>query len=96
VGNFYYDCGALGTPGNAATYTIAMATAARAAYPLANATDTVGSCPSAGATSVLVRYNDTTFATWVYTGQFAGYVTVNNAGNGSRCPTTSSPGSTWD
>jgi hypothetical protein len=98
VGNFYYDCGSLGTPGSAGTYSLDMATGARAAYPLPGGKDTVGSCPGTGGTtlSVLVRYNDTTFATWVYSGQFAGFVTLNNAGNASRCPTTASPGSTWD
>ncbi len=93
VGDTYYDCLAQGTPGDASTYSVQLATDARAAYSLSTSSDVATSC-NGGDTEVLVRYNEQTYVTWAYTGDAAGRVTVNNLGNGPLCPDTSSP--TWN
>lgn len=92
VGQSYYDCNALGQPGNPSTYSLTIATEARAAYPLPGGRDVATTCPDGS--HVLVRYDDSRYALWQYDGPLAGHVTVNDAGNGGLCPTLAS--ATWD
>ncbi len=76
VGQSYFlsnGCTPVGTPGSAATYNLAMATAARAAWPQTG-TDGNGSC---GGSSALSRQNSTACVVWLYDGTLAGSVTVN-------------------
>jgi stigma-specific protein Stig1 len=88
----YFDCNAIGTPGNAATYNVSMAQDAAASFSTQG--KVVGPCTVNGVTYdvVTTASNDgTTFASWAYDGPFAGHV-VTRAG-GTQCPIGSDP--TW-
>src|SRR5262249_47553078 len=66
-------CVALGTPGNAATYTVAMATAAQQAWPAG--TDSTKTCGNgSNAAACVTRTGASTCAVWCYTKVLAGHV----------------------
>jgi hypothetical protein len=80
------DCVPPGTPGTASTYTLAMATAARAASM--PGTDSTKSCGNgANATNCLTRDFSGMCATWCYEKSIAGRVVTAAT---CSCPTTSS------
>lgn len=85
-------CQVVGTPGNAGTYTVEMAKAARAAWPLTG-TDGEGTCGAANAVS---RATPTACAVWLYDTSLAGAVFVNTTPTdggppGCLCPNTIIP-----
>jgi len=83
-------CTALGTPGNAGTYTATMATAAANAWM--TGTDSTVMCGNGGNAATCLRRQATGMcATWCYTKAVAGYVI---AGATCSCPNTSS--SMWN
>ena len=87
VGQNYYDCGSLGVPGNASTYSLALTQeAANAFAPGA----TSHSC--SGQQALIVSNAGGAWATWVYTGPLAGRVKLNSGG--PLCPDSASP--IWD
>jgi hypothetical protein len=81
-------CRALGTPGDASTYTGAMATAARAAWPgSSGATLGGGTCFTTD--SAVSAKTSAGCAVWIYSGTNAGYVKWNTAmGGACLCPTS--------
>lgn len=88
VGGHYYNCGHAGTPGNAATYTEAMAREAAASFSSGPAS--VASCPGGVGEIILVRApNNGAYATWGYTGKIAGHANI--ASGGPVCPTPTTP-----
>ncbi|HUD72749.1 MAG TPA: hypothetical protein VMQ62_12380 [Dongiaceae bacterium] len=93
LGQSYDDCVALGTPGNQSTYTLAMATNARAAWTGTgsdfNISDYCGTAQSA-----VLRQTANSCAVWVYSGTLAGYVRLNSANGSCLCPSVASP--TWN
>jgi hypothetical protein len=91
LGQSYYDCGTLGTPGQASTYNATMATEARAAWPFAG-TDQPCQCGNgANAMLCVARTTANSCAVWVYTKALAGYV---HLGATCACPSTADP--TWN
>jgi hypothetical protein len=86
VGQSYFDCRGRGTPGNAATYSLALATEAANAFSPGGSTPT--QCP--GGAEVLVRQSGSQWVTWAYTGTLAGRV---NNSSAPTCPDLTSP--TW-
>ena len=89
LGQTYYDCNPLGTPGTESSYTQTMAAEARAAAP-PGITDGTGTCGGEGA--VVRSYSDHCYV-WIYSGTLAGYVRyndVNAMGNFCLCPTSNS------
>ena len=80
VGQNFYDCSPLGTPGTATTYTLAMANEARDAWPVAGAVST-GSCGTAPAATgtCTCKLGAASATVWCYTGGLAGYVFQNSA-----------------
>jgi hypothetical protein len=88
VGQQFFDCLPTGTPGNGATYSLALATDARAAWTTTG-TDSSVSCGGLGA---LQRTSPTGCAVWVYQGSLAGYVRA-TSNNFCFCPTVSDQ--TW-
>ena len=103
LGQSYYDCSALGTPGNAGTYTMAMATEARAAWPFVGNANTL-QCPLFGGRANCVSQQaNTGCAVWCYTNDrntgLAGHVNLNTQTMfggvySCICPTVNSP--TWN
>jgi len=91
LGQNYFDCFPLGTPGSAGTYNLTMAQEARAAWPMAG-TDSTATCP--GSQAAAFRQTSTMCAVWVYSGSLAGYVHLNAANNSCLCPSGSDP--TWN
>jgi hypothetical protein len=89
VGQSYYSCDPLGTPGNASTYSLAMAQGARAAWTAG--TDSSGTCP--GSSNTVSRVTATQCAMWSYSGTLAGHVFV-SAPNECFCPLATDP--TWN
>ena len=87
VGQNYYDCGSLGVPGNAATYSLALSQEAANAFA-PGATSHICS----GEQALIVSNAGGAWATWVYTGSLAGRVKLNSGG--PLCPDSASP--TWD
>jgi hypothetical protein len=81
---YMLSCVPLGTPGNPNTYTLAMATAARAAWTAG--TDSTLTCT--GNAACLTRTGASTCATWCYTKTVAGHVLEAAT---CTCPTTGSP-----
>ena len=88
LGQSFDDCAASGVPGNAATYSLALAVKARSVWPFIG-TDNQASC--GGPTSAVFRQTATQCAVWVYTSTTAGRVRLNTASNSCFCPTTSDP-----
>jgi hypothetical protein len=83
-------CVALGTPGDDATYTLAMAqAAARAWAPSSPVAPSISTC---GQSNVLYLFVDGVSATWAYTGPLAGH--VNSTPRNLVCPTLTDP--TWN
>jgi hypothetical protein len=83
LGQTYLDCAPLGTPGVASTYTVSMASKARAAWPFTG-TDSDSSC--GGIPGLLYRKTTTSCAVWVYTTGGAGRVHLNTVDNTCYCP----------
>jgi hypothetical protein len=91
LGEPYYDCSPLGTPGLPSTYTATMASEARTAWPNAG-TDNMGTCGNgANASACIGRATAGSCAVWCYTKGLAGYVHLNLVNNQCYCPTTSDP-----
>ena len=88
IGQSYVEtCSPPGTPVNESTYSLAMATAARAAAPAG--TDGNLTCGNgANATSCLTRTSGPSCATWCYQKTIAGRVLQAAT---CSCPTTGSP-----
>ena len=86
LGQSYYDCAPLGVPGDAGTYSGALATAARAAW--LPGIDSSGTC---GATQVLSRIGAGVCAVWAYTTSLAGRVRLAAT---CDCPDAADP--TWN
>src|SRR5262249_55374171 len=95
LGQIYTSCNPLGIPGTPATYSVAMATAARAAWPTAGA-DSAGMCAVGLANAkCLARASATSCAVWCYSNkQLAGHVHLNAANNTCTCPTAADL--SWD
>jgi len=90
--NYLLMCIALGTPGNAATYTVEMATAARDAWNQAG-TDGTQSCGNGGNAALCVNRSGTPMgcAVWCYTKGIAGRVLLAPT---CTCPNNNS--SSWN
>ncbi len=89
-------CQVLGTPGNASTYSLAMATAARAAWPVAG-TDGSGTC--GGGANALSRSSAAGCTVWLYDTTLAGALYVNTTPSDGGPPACLCPGSltnTWN
>lgn len=69
LGQSYYDCAPLGVPGSPASYSLQMATSARAAWEAG--ADSTALC---GAAQAVVREGASACAVWVYTTSLAGHV----------------------
>jgi hypothetical protein len=99
LGQSYFitnGCQAMGTPGNAATYTVEMARAARAAWPQAG-TDGEGTC--GGGANAVSRANSAGCAVWLYDTVLAGAIFVNTTPSDGGPPACLCPGSltsTWN
>ena len=93
LGQTFVDSASLGTPGNAATYTLALANAAAAAFPFQGTVRTSQCGTSTRSPMMVVKQTATSCATWGYTGMLAGYAKLNQANNNCYCPTTADP--TW-
>ncbi len=90
LGQTYLDCHPLGTPGDGATYSLSMATEARAAWLglKVNGTFTCGTGPDAAA--CIFQRDPSQCAMWCYTNTVAGYVRLNVAKGGAcQCPSSS-------
>jgi hypothetical protein len=89
LGQTFSDCAdPIGTPGNAGTYNVNMATLARAAWIITSPSDTAGTC-NLGQDNCVVRGNSSTCSIWCYSGPDAGYVHTNNA-KACVCPVAGS------
>jgi len=87
LGQSFDSCEALGTPGVEATYSLSLATSARAAWP-SPGSDSSGDCGSGGnASACIARATGTSCAVWCYTKSLAGYVHLNAASTTCSCPT---------
>jgi hypothetical protein len=93
LGQTYDDCTPLGVPGNQATYSLNLATKARAAWP-STGTDGSGKCVGPNGGDALSRQTTTSCAVWLYTGSAAGHVRLNTADTTCYCPSTADP--TWN
>jgi hypothetical protein len=94
LGYSYADCGALGTPGVANTYSATMASAARGAWPFGGA-DSMGTCGmGANGSDCLARQTASSCAVWCYTKSLAGFVHLDTASTACQCPTIADP--TWN
>jgi hypothetical protein len=91
-GQNYQDCSALGTPGNAATYTETMAEEAATAYGLSGGTLYTGTCN--GGQSAIASASSSACVTWCYTGTCAGYAYASNTST-CYCPTPSVNSGSW-
>lgn len=92
LGQTFLDCTPAGTPGDASTYSLALAQEARAAWTVAGTDFAQANFCGIGENAIL-RQNSTQCATWVYAGSLAGYVRHNTVAGNCLCPTTASP--TW-
>ncbi|HKQ98817.1 MAG TPA: hypothetical protein VJV75_13145 [Candidatus Polarisedimenticolia bacterium] len=93
LGQTYTSCSPLGVPGNPATYGQALASQARAGWPVTGSDFQLADFCGAGLSAVL-RQAPSQCAVWVYTGSLAGYVRLNSASSTCLCPTAASP--TWN
>jgi len=93
LGDTYLDCSPLGTPGDATTYTVLMATEARDAWPMGPSQNRAQLCGApASAAACVVKRTTTDCAVWCYSGAVAGYVRAVTGGKGvCQCPTTTDP-----
>jgi hypothetical protein len=90
LGQHWFDCNPLGTPGTASTYSVTMATAARNAWDQTG-TDAAGRCGAGPSESACVtRQAAGECAVWCYTGPLAGY-----AARGATCSCPSTASLTW-
>jgi hypothetical protein len=91
LGQTYTDCQPLGTPGNAATYTLVMAQEAANAF-LAGHTGQVstGTC---GIANAVIVTGPASSEVWAYSGPLAGLV-LETSGGPPFCPATGDP--TWN
>jgi hypothetical protein len=92
VGQNYYDCASLATPGDPSTYTPAMAQEARAAFTGKFTGATPSPCTNSNPPSQAllgVSPDGVTFVTWAFSGPLAGRVST-----GGVCPDTNS--ATWN
>jgi hypothetical protein len=88
------SCVPLGTPGNAATYTSAMATAACMAWTTAEASGTCAAATCTGNAACMRASAGGSCATWCYAKGVAGYVQLNTT---CGCPIAGSADtSTWN
>ncbi len=95
LGDSYFDCGALGTPGLATTYTQAMATAAATAWTPSGTVAGPGQCGNGGSASICMsKTTGDSCAVWCYTKALAGRVRLTTGSTACACPTTSDP--TWN
>lgn len=90
LGQSFDSCLPPGVPGSEATYSLSLATAARAAWPFVG-TDSAAGC-SGGALAIF-RQTATSCAVWVYSKTLAGRVRLNSANSSCFCPTLTDP--TW-
>ena len=101
-GNTYSDCHAFGVPGNAATYTHAMADEATNAWTLGGTVVTgTGTCadPQGGAALYCTaNYTSARCGVWCAEGVLAGYVllTTQSGSGGSNCLCPVGGGATWN
>jgi hypothetical protein len=89
VGQMYYDCGRLGAPGDASTYTLTQAIEAAGAFA-PGASTAHQSCAPYG--NAVVVTDGTNWVTWIYSGQLAGYVLEDTA---PTCPDLTNGATTW-
>jgi hypothetical protein len=94
LGQNYSSPSALGTPGNAGTYTQTMAQAAAAAWPSSGNVSSAKCGSIASAPLVVFKQAPTSCAAWAYTASVAGRVHLNMANNSCLCPSTTDP--TWN
>src|SRR5262249_34582213 len=93
LGQKYYDCTALGTPGIPSTYTGTMATEAADAWTT-SVTATPCQCGTgASAPRCYYKQTATACAVWLYTGGLAGYVHLEPTSS-CICPGSTDP--TWN
>lgn len=89
--SYLLDCTALGTPGNAGTYTLAMANAAANAWSKGTAAPGTRTCGNGSNKSDCVtRQGATTCGVWCYNNKLPGRV-LEAASCTGACPTASSP-----
>ncbi len=93
VGNDYLDCGALGTPGDASTYTVFMATEARDAWPIGPSTTRDLTCGDGATAACTSKRTKGACGIWCYSGALAGFVHA-STDRFCVCPTTADP--TWN
>ncbi len=91
LGQPFDSCDPLGVPGTASTYSLGLASAARAAWPFAGTDGSCGCVP--GNMACVFRQTATSCAVWIYEKSLAGSVHLNTANNTCLCPSASSP--TW-
>jgi hypothetical protein len=89
LGQNYFDCAALGVPGDPATYTAEMAAAARAVWPFSGTDETLFCASDA----LAARLTSNSCAVWQYAGSRAGRVHLSAAPSCS-CPSATDP--TWN
>lgn len=89
VGQNYFSCDPLGTPGTASTYTLAMAQGARAVWNAGS--DSTGVC--GGSSNTVSRVTATQCAVWAYSGTLAGRVFISTPAE-CFCPLVTDP--TWN
>lgn len=87
LGQSYFDCSALGTPGDQATYTATMAQEAAGAWPPGGTTSSI----TCGAGQAVVSMAASSAAVWVYSGTLAGRVHLNSGSSAAQCPIASDP-----
>jgi hypothetical protein len=98
LGQSFHDCAPLGVPGTNSTYSYALASEARAAWPAIGA-DSDCICGSGSATTCVSRQTATSCAVWEFHSAVgltspAGHVNLNSANNSCFCPATTDP--TWN
>jgi hypothetical protein len=90
LGQVFNDCAPLGVPGNATTYTEAMAQQARAAWP-DSGSDLPFTYGPTFAWLALGRQTPKSCAVWAYTGEMAGRVFLNTENNKCYPPGAAEP-----
>lgn len=92
LGQAYYDCSPLGTPGNPGGYTQQMATGAANAWNASASSQSI----TCGGGLCLARSTGTQCAVWCHDSLLAGYVYLNAASPSCICPTQGGAGtSSW-
>lgn len=98
LGQTYYDCAPLGTPGDETTYNFQMASEAATAWRATGSYQTVV-CGTASCVGRLTTGAPQDCAVWCYTGALAGYVghaSMATIACSAVCPTVGAGGSaTW-